>query len=339
MIRFKQDFSLKKYNTFGLDVSTGNFFEFTEAEDLPEFLCYFRSWQQMPLLFLGGGSNLLFRSNFEGLVIHANVPGIRLLQEDRNSVWLEAGAGENWDRFVSWCVNYQYGGIENLSLIPGNVGAVPVQNIGAYGVEIENFVVSVKGFDLMTFRFREIPAAECRFAYRNSIFKNELKDKFVVTSVIFRLEKFPEYQLHYGDLKVEVEKLGGESLQHIREAVISIRSRKLPDPEILGNAGSFFKNPVVRNEHAQQLKLANPDMPVYAAGDGLSKLAAGWLIEQCGWKGYREGDAGVHQQQALVIVNHGKATGEQLLSLSSKISKSVLERFSVELEPEVLVVN
>ena len=339
MFRFEKDFSLEKYNTFGLDVKASHYFEFTEEEDLPEFLCFFESWQQLPLLFLGGGSNLLFKGDFEGLVIQSGIPGIKMLHEDNKYVWLEAGAGENWDGFVSYCVNDHYGGIENLSLIPGNVGAAAVQNIGAYGVEIMDFVVSVKGFDLMTFQFREIPATECKFAYRNSIFKNELKGRFIVTSVIFRLDKFPEFKLNYGDLKAEAEKLGGGNLYHLREAVIAIRRRKLPDPEILGNAGSFFKNPVVMNDKAMELKSVFPGIPVYPAGDGRSKLAAGWLIEQCGWKGYREGDAGVHDTQALVLVNYGKATGEQLLSLSQKIRKSVLDRFSVELEPEVLVVG
>ena len=219
------------------------------------------------------------------------------------------------------------------------MGAATVQNIGAYGVEIRDFVVSVKGFDLLTFQFREIPAMECKFGYRDSIFKNELKGRFIVTSVIFRLDKFPEFKLNYGELKSEVEKLGGENLHHLREAVISIRRRKLPDPEILGNAGSFFKNPVVMNDKALEIKSSFPGIPVYPAGDGRSKLAAGWLIEQCGWKGYREGDAGVHDKQALVLVNYGKATGEQLLSLSQKIRKSVMDRFTVELEPEVLVVG
>lgn len=339
MFRFEKDFSLGKYNTFGLDVKAGHYFEFTEEEDLPEFLCFFESWQHLPLLFLGGGSNLLFKGDFEGLVIQSGIPGIKMLREDSKYVWLEAGAGENWDGFVSYCVNDHYGGIENLSLIPGNVGAAPVQNIGAYGVEIMDFIVSVKGFDLMTFQFREIPATECKFAYRASIFKHELKGRFIVTSVIFRLDKFPEFNLNYGELRTEVEKLGEENLYHLREAVISVRRRKLPDPEILGNAGSFFKNPVVMNSKAMELKSAFPDIPVYAAGEGRSKLAAGWLIEQCGWKGYREGDAGVHVRQALVLVNYGKATGEQLFSLSQKIRKSVLDRFSVDLEPEVLVVG
>lgn len=339
MFRFEKSFSLKKYNTFGLDANTRYYFEFTEEEDLPAFLLSFEQWQQMLLLFLGGGSNLLFKRDFEGLVLKANIPGIKLLNEDKNNVWLEVGSGEKWDDFVSYCVNYGYSGIENLSLIPGNTGAAPVQNIGAYGVEVKDFVTLVKGFDLLTFQFREIPAKECEFAYRNSIFKNRLKGSFIITSVVFRLDKFPEFRLNYGDLKAEVEKLGGENLHHVREAVMAIRQRKLPDPEIMGNAGSFFKNPVVMNAKARELKTAFPAVPVYPAGEGQSKVAAAWLIEQCGWKGYREGDAGVHEMQALVLVNYGKATGEQLLALSQKIRQSVMDRFSIELEPEVLVVG
>ncbi len=337
MVRFEKNFSLQKYNTFGLDVKAAHYFEFTEEEDLPRFLCYFDSWQKMPRLFLGGGSNLLFRNNFEGLVLQSSIPGIRLLREDRNHAWLEAGSGENWDGFVSYCVNCGYGGIENLSLIPGNVGAVPVQNIGAYGVEVRDFIDSVKGFDLTTFQFREIEAVDCQFGYRNSIFKNELKNRFLITSVIFRLDKFPEFKLDYGDLRTETERLGGPRLDHLRQAVIAIRRRKLPDPEVLGNAGSFFKNPVIPDARAAALKSVFPALPVYPAGDGLTKLAAGWLIEQCGWKGYREEDAGVHDRQALVLVNYGQATGEQIFLLAQKIIHSVRERFSIELEPEVLV--
>lgn len=339
MFRFEKNFSLKQHNTFGLDAKARYYFEFTEEEDLPVFLCSFEAWQQLPLLFMGGGSNLLFKGDFEGLVIHANTPGIKLLREDKNHIWLEAGSGEKWDNFVSYCVNCRYGGMENLSLIPGNVGAAPVQNIGAYGVEVKDFVVAVKGFDLLTFQFREIPAEACEFAYRNSIFKNQLKGRFIVTSVVFKLDRFPEFRLNYGDLKAETEKLGTENLHHIREAIIAIRRRKLPDPEVLGNAGSFFKNPVMANDKALELKTAFPSVPVYPVGDGRSKIAAAWLIEQCGWKGHREGDAGVHRMQALVLVNYGEATGEQIFALSQEIRQSVIDRFSIELEREVQVVG
>ncbi len=335
MIRFSENFSLKSYNTFGLEAKARFFFEFTEPEDLPYFLANFPDWEKLPLLLLGGGSNLLFVGDFEGLVLHANVPGIKQVREDRNHVWLEVGAGENWDRFVGYCVHNWYGGIENLSLIPGNVGSAPVQNIGAYGVEVGDYIDTVKGFDLKTFEGYEIAGSECQFAYRDSIFKNQLKDRFVVTSVVFRLDKFIEYKLDYGDLRAEVEKRGGEKIHYVRDAVVAIRESKLPDPEKVGNAGSFFKNPVIEQDLADKLKSEFPAMPVYSAGEGKTKLAAGWLIDQCGWKGYRDGDAGVHSQQALVLVNYGLATGQEIYQLAMKIKDSVQDRFGVELEPEV----
>lgn len=335
MIRFAENYSLKNYNTFHIDCQARYFFEFTEAEDLPYFLANFHDWQKLNLLFLGAGSNLLFISDFDGLVLHANIPGIKQIKEDRNHVWLEVGAGENWDRFVGYCAANWLGGVENLSLIPGNVGSAPVQNIGAYGVEICEYIESVKGFDLKTFTEYEIPAADCRFGYRDSIFKNELKGRFIVTSVVFRLDKFIEFRLNYGDLKAEVEKRGGENIHIVRDAVIAIRESKLPDPEKIGNAGSFFKNPVVDSTLAEQLQAEFPAMPVYPAGEGKSKLAAGWLIDQCGWKGYRQGNTGVHEKQALVLVNYGGASGKDIYELAQKIKRSVNERFGVLLEEEV----
>lgn len=335
MIRFSENFSLKSYNTFGIDAKARYFFEFTEAEDLPYFLANFPEWEKQPLLLLGGGSNLLFADDFNGLVLHANIPGIKQVREDRNHVWLEVGAGENWDSFVGYCVHNWLGGVENLSAIPGNVGSAPVQNIGAYGVEVGDYIETVKGFDLKTFEEYEIPGSECQFAYRDSIFKNQLKDRFVVTSVVFRLDKFIEYKLDYGDLRAEVEKRGGENIHFVREAVIAIRESKLPDPTQIGNAGSFFKNPIVEQDKADLLKAEFPAMPLYSAGEGKCKLAAGWLIDQCGWKGYREGDAGVHAQQALVLVNYGNATGQEIYNLAMKIKQSVWDRFGIELQPEV----
>ncbi len=334
MIRFFEDYSLKDYNTFGVDAKARFFFEFTEAEDLTDFLEANKTWEEETIFLLGGGSNLLLTKDFEGLVIHPNIPGVQVVREDRNQVWLEVGAGEDWDRLVDYCVKSGYYGLENLSLIPGTVGAAPVQNIGAYGVEVCEFVDTVNGYDLKTQEHYSIAAEQCRFAYRDSIFKQELKNRFIVTSVIFRLEKFPEYKLDYGALKAEVEKRGEFHPQHVRDAVVAIRESKLPDPQELGNAGSFFKNPVVTSQEAEQLKAIYQEMPSYPAGEGHVKLAAGWLIEQCGWKGYREGDAGVHQHQALVLVNYGQASGAEIHQLSQKIAASVLEKFSVELQPE-----
>jgi len=339
MIRFLQNFPLKKYNTFGIDVKAKYFFEFTEIDDLVDYLNVATVWKSEKMLFLGSGSNLLFLNDFDGLVIHPNIPGIKLIDEDRNHVWLEVGAGVNWDDLVEFAVFHGWGGIENLSLIPGKVGAVAVQNIGAYGVEVQCVIETVKGFDLEKMKFRSISSSECHFAYRDSVFKNELKDQFLVTTVVFVLEKFPEFQLEYGDLKTDVEKIGLIDLQNIRKAVMTIRRSKLPDSEQIGNAGSFFKNPIVDKPIADKLKKEYGQIPLYPVGEGKTKLAAGWLIEQCGWKGYRDGDAGVHERQALILVNYGNATGQQIFTLSEKIQKSVLEKFGVDLEREVNVIS
>ncbi|MDX9882208.1 MAG: UDP-N-acetylmuramate dehydrogenase [Prolixibacteraceae bacterium] len=338
MIRFQKNFSLKDYNTFGIDVRARYFFEFTELNDLTRFLTLQENRENEPVLILGGGSNLLFLNDFPGTVFHVNIPGIRLVNEDRNQVWIEAGAGVEWDELVEYSVFYGWGGIENLSLIPGKVGAAPVQNIGAYGVEVKDVIETVNGFDLKTMEDYSIPAHDCRFAYRDSIFKHELKNRFIVTGVVLRLEKFPEYKLGYGDLKRETERMGAVNVRTIRKAVIHIRESKLPDPKVNGNAGSFFKNPVVDAGLAEQLKSRFGTIPVYPSTDGKIKLAAGWLIEQCGWKGFRDGDAGVHEKQALVLVNYGNASGLQLFDLSEKIKRSVSEKFGVELEREVNVV-
>lgn len=339
MIRFFEDFSLKNYNTFGVDAKARFFFEFTELEDLNEFLNGNNSWREEPIFLLGGGSNLLLVNDFDGLMIHPNVPGVQVVHETRNQVWVEVGAGEDWDRLVDYCVKSEYYGLENLSLIPGTVGAAPVQNIGAYGIEVKDFVDTVNGFDLQTMTSYSIPAEECNFSYRNSIFKNELKNRFIVTSVIFRLEKFPDFKLDYGTLKAEVEKLGELTPLNVRKAVIAIRQSKLPDPEELGNAGSFFKNPVVATEFAEKLKANYPELPAYPMADGKTKLAAGWLIDQCSWKGFRDGDAGVHANQALVLVNYGAASGKELFQLSEKIKTSVLTKFGVKLEPEANILD
>jgi UDP-N-acetylmuramate dehydrogenase len=337
MIRYKENLHLKQYNSFGIEVIAKSFFEFTEKEDLIEFLSKNRLPEKR--LILGGGSNLLFTSDFDGLIIYPNIPGIGLINEDRNHIYIEAGAGEKWDDLVSFVVKYDLGGQENLSNIPGNVGASTVQNIGAYGIEAKDHIFLVKGVDLTTGGEVELSNEECRFGYRDSIFKSELKGNFVVTSVVFKLDKFPEFSLDYGSLKSEVEKLGNINLANIRQAVINIRTSKLPDPEKIGNAGSFFKNPVVLNDLAERLKVQYANIPVYESQlPGMTKLAAGWLIDQCGWKGYREGDAGVHKDQALVLVNYGNATGKEIFSLSEKIKSSVFEKFGVLLEPEVNVI-
>ncbi len=339
MIRSYTNYPLKKHHSFGTEASTRFYFEFTEPEDLEGYLTTTKDWQKLPVLVLGEGSNLLFVSDFPGIIINPNVPGIKVVHEDRNNVWLEVGAGVNWDELVEFAVFNQWGGIENLSLIPGKTGASAVQNIGAYGMEIQNRIESVTGFDLETRTEYTIEAAECQYAYRDSIFKNMLKNRFIITSVIIKLDKFPEFILNYGDLKTEVEKTGSVNLRTIRETVIRIRESKLPDPKAIGNAGSFFKNPVVDASLAEQLLATNPEMPHYPAGEGKTKLAAGWLIQQCGWKGFRRRDAGVHEKQALVLVNHGSATGKEIFDLSEEIRHSVLDRFGLDLEREVNVIG
>ena len=335
MIRFFENYSLKEHNTFGIDVKAKYFFEFTDPVDLHVFLNDNKSWKDEKMLVLGEGSNILFLNDFDGLVIHSKVPGIKTLNEDRNNYRLEVGAGETWDEFVDFAVTYNLGGIENLSLIPGKVGAAPVQNIGAYGQEVCNVVEKVIGYDLEKQMPGEFSAEECRFAYRDSIFKSYLKNKFIITSVIFRLEKFPVFNLKYGQLEQKVKEKGDVTLQTIREAVIEIRNSKLPQVKDIGNAGSFFKNPVVKKEVADRLKTGYENLPVYPVTDEKVKLAAGWLIEKAGWKGMREGNVGVYQKQALVLVNHGNARGKEIWDFSEKIKVSVFEKFGIELEREV----
>ncbi len=336
MIRSYSNFPLRKLHTFGTEASTKYYFEFTESEDLEGFLATNKDWPNQQLLIIGSGSNLLFVNDFPGLIINPNIPGIKIVHEDRNNIWLEVGAGVVWDELVEYAVFNRWGGIENLSLIPGKVGAAAVQNIGAYGMEIQNQIETVTGFNLETLTENILESTDCQFAYRDSIFKNELKNSFIITSVVFKLDKFPEYILNYGDLKSETEKLGSINLRNIRKAVIGIRESKLPDPKIFGNAGSFFKNPVIEEVQATQLLNIYPNMPHYSAPENRMKLAAGWLIEQCGWKGFRRGDAGVHEKQALVLVNYGNATGKEIFELSEEIRLSVQDKFGVELEREVI---
>ena len=335
MIRFLDNYSLKSHNTFGVEATTRYYFEFTETGDLETFVQSNETWKDLPLFVLGGGSNVLFQRNFGGLVLHPNIPGIFKVKEDRQNIWFEVGAGEIWDDFVKYCVDYGVGGVENLSLIPGSVGAAPVQNIGAYGQEVSNVIELVKGYDLQQKIPVDFPADACGFGYRDSMFKRELKNRFVITSVVFRLEKFPEYNLKYGQVEEKVKEFGNVNLQNIRRAVIEIRSSKLPDMNELGNAGSFFKNPVVKTETADKIRTQFPDVPVYPVNEEKVKLAAGWLIEKAGWKGRREGNVGVHEKQALVLVNYGNATGKEIYDCSVKIMNSVKEKFEIELEREV----
>jgi UDP-N-acetylmuramate dehydrogenase len=335
MIRFSENYSLKTHNTFNIEAKAKYFFEFTELEDIKIFLDSNISWKEEKLLIIGEGSNLLFLDDFEGLVIHPNIPGIYPVKEDRQNIWIEVGAGEIWDEFVKYCVDSQLGGVENLSLIPGTVGAAPVQNIGAYGQEVANVIETVKGFDLEINEPVEFSNTECDFSYRDSIFKRKLKGRFIITSVVFKLDKFPEFKLDYSNLEEKVNERGEVNLENIKQAVVEIRSSKLPNVKELGSAGSFFKNPVVEVGFAEKIEEQFGEIPVYPASKGKVKIAAGWLVENAGWKGYREGDVGVHEKQALVIVNYGKATGKEIFNFSEKIRKSVSEKFGIELECEV----
>jgi len=336
----RKNVPLKKYNTFGLDYKADYFvsiFKETEASD------FFKGHisGEKPFLILGSGSNILFTSDFKGTIIYPEIDGIIIEDNDdeHGSVIVSAGAGVNWDSFVDWTVNKGFGGLENLSFIPGKVGATPVQNIGAYGVEVKDKIVKVRTISTTDGTTRLFSNNECEFGYRNSVFKNSEKGKYLVTRVYFNLQTNPDLNIGYESLKEEVNKLGSLNLKNVRQGVINIRRRKLPDPDIIGNAGSFFKNPVILETLALSLKNIYPGMPLYEDKKGFMKIAAGWLIEQCGWKGKRMGSAGVHDKQALVIINFGKATGKEIYDLSEQIKKSVLEKFGVSLEREVEVVG
>lgn len=342
-MNIEQDFSLKPYNTFGIESYAKYFARFGSVAELEECLAFNQSAThnpKQPILILGGGSNILFTKNFEGLVLKNELKGIELVKEDATHVYLKAGAGENWHRFVQYCIQKNLAGVENLSLIPGNVGASPMQNIGAYGVEIKDVFHSLEAFHLQDKKTVTFNLNDCEFGYRESVFKGKYKGQFVITAVTYRLNKKPSFNISYGAIAQELETMGVKdlSIANISEAVINIRKSKLPDPAEIGNAGSFFKNPEIDNEQFVQLKEQFPAIVGYDLHNGKTKLAAGWLIEQCGWKGYRKGDAGCHGKQALVLVNYGNAKGEEIYNLSADIIASVKEKFDVELSREVNIV-
>ncbi|MCY1633738.1 UDP-N-acetylmuramate dehydrogenase [Marinifilum sp. D737] len=334
MAQLLENYSLKKHNTFGIEAKAKYFFEFETEEEIQDFLKK-NDIVDTQYIILGGGSNLLFTEDFDGLVLHPNITGIELLDEDEDSVLLRVGCNEEWDEFVGWAVNNDLYGIENLSLIPGKIGASPVQNIGAYGVEAKEVIENVEAISIESKDAVIFSNARCEFGYRNSVFKNEYKNLFIITHVQFRLKKKADFKIHYGAIQKELEAYKEVNLKNIREVIIKIRESKLPDPEELGNAGSFFKNPVVDKEKADKLKAQYENMPSYEVSDSETKLAAGWLIEQCDWKGKRFGDAGVHKDQALVLVNYGNANGNDILKLANDIRKSVMFKFGVKLEMEV----
>ncbi|MBX6381161.1 UDP-N-acetylmuramate dehydrogenase [Thermoflavifilum aggregans] len=334
----EEHYSLKKHNTFGVEACARYFAPIRQMEELEELLIA-DLWKSMPTLVLGEGSNILFTRDVDGLVLKNEIKGIAVIRETADEVWLKVGGGENWHRFVMFCVGNQYAGVENLALIPGSVGASPVQNIGAYGVEVKEVIEKVVAWHLETHELLHFSNADCAFGYRDSVFKHAYQGRLMIVWVVFRLSKHPVFHTEYAALREELERMGVKtlSLKAISEAVIRIRTRKLPDPAKIGNAGSFFKNPQIPLAQYQALKQQFPDLPSFPVHADSVKIPAAWLIEQCGWKGYREGDAGVHSQQALVLVNYGKATGKQILDLSERIRQSVHERFGVWLEREVNV--
>lgn len=337
MFGIKENISLKKYNTFGIDSQCRFFIECSSINEILEFI-KIHNKQNLPLLILGGGSNVLFTKDFDGNVLRPAIKGIEIIEETIDYVILKVGSGEDWDEFVGYCVNNNWGGIENLSLIPGNVGTSPIQNIGAYGVEVKDVIVEVEAVDLENLSTNRYQNIECEFAYRDSVFKKKLKGKVVITHVTFKLNKKPTYKLDYGNLNEELNKFDELNLKNIRQAVINIRESKLPNPEEIGNAGSFFKNPVVSKEKFEKLEKLYPEIPHYPQADGLVKIPAGWLIEKAGWKGKRVGNVGVHENQALVLVNYGQATGREIMHFARNIQQTIIILFDLELEIEVNIV-
>jgi UDP-N-acetylmuramate dehydrogenase len=333
-----ENISLKRFNTFGLNIRADRLITFKHEENAIHFIEKEKG-NRSKWMIMGGGSNLLFIGDYHGTIIHPEMDDISLEGKKGNDIIVSAGAGVIWDKLVESTVSKGLGGLENLSLIPGQVGAAPVQNIGAYGAEVKNVIEKVRAISLEDGSLTEFRNEECRFGYRDSIFKGELKGKYLITRVYFRLSTKPKLCLGYGSLKEEVNKLGPMSLGNVRKIVINTRQNKLPDPEQISNAGSFFKNPVVKDSLAEDLRVKYPKIPAFRDNSGGVKLAAGWLIEQCGWKGKRNGDAGVHDKQALVIVNHGNATGMELFELSEQIRKTVADKFGILLEREVEIIG
>ncbi|MFA6870761.1 MAG: UDP-N-acetylmuramate dehydrogenase [Bacteroidaceae bacterium] len=328
------NYSLLDHNTFGIDVSAHYFYEYSSVADLKTLLPKVQQ-HSSTILSIGAGSNLLFLSDFDGAILHSAIGGIEIVQETPTAVFVRVGAGIVWDDFVAWAVEHELGGIENLSYIPGEVGASAVQNIGAYGVEAKDVIHQVTTLDLATLEPRVFSNEECKFAYRQSIFKGKDKGKYIVTSVDFCLQKNPVFQLSYGNISKELAAYKTLSLAIIRQVIVAIRKSKLPEPKEEGNAGSFFMNPVVSKAKFHLLHQEYPEMPYYEVDAERVKIPAGWLIDQCGWKGKTIGRVGVHSKQALVLVNKGGATGKEVVHLSKEICKSVAERFAITISPEV----
>ena len=334
-MKIQENISLKPFTTFGID-KKAKFFTTVETLDELKAALLAAKEKQLPVFILGGGSNILLTRDIEGLVIKLEIKGINLVKEEGDQLWVEVGAGEMWHELVLQSIAEDWAGLENLSLIPGTVGASPMQNIGAYGVEIKDVFDSLQAMHRETLEMQSFDAEACRFGYRESVFKQTFKDQFVITSVTFRLSKTPNFHLEYGAIREVLAANGIDqpSIRAISDAVIQIRKSKLPDPKEIGNAGSFFKNPTIPNAQFDALKASYPSIPGYPSAEGV-KVAAGWLIEQAGWKGKRIGEVGVHAKQALVLVNYGGGTGEEIKKLSEQIQASVYDKFGVQLQAEV----
>jgi len=330
----KNNISLKPFNTFGVDVNASKFVSIDSLQNLKDIL----NTNPLDLLILGGGSNMLLTKDVEALVLQINLKGISVISSFKNSVHVEVAAGENWHELVCWCLNKDFGGLENLSLIPSNVGTAPIQNIGAYGVELKDSFVSCKAIHIHTQELRTFTKEECNFGYRNSIFKQELKGQYIITSVVFELSKYDHsLKTNYGAIEAELQNSAIETptIQDVSKAVISIRNSKLPDPKIIGNSGSFFKNPVISYSKFEVLQNQFPQIQHYKISENAVKIPAGWLIDTAGFKGKTFGDFGVHAKQALVLVNYGGASGKDILNLSQQIQKAVKYIFDIDLETEV----
>ncbi|MFO7864503.1 MAG: UDP-N-acetylmuramate dehydrogenase [Salinivirgaceae bacterium] len=337
MWTLSENINIKSFHTFGIEHYASALFRFTKADELITFLNENQSrfsW----FFALGTGSNLLFTDNFPGCLLQSTNTEIEVITDTTDDVLIKVGAGKDWDQLVEWSVNNKLYGIENLSLIPGTVGASAVQNIGAYGVEVNQHIIKVDGVNLETLQLEQISKEACHYGYRDSIFKNELANRFFITHVYYQLSRKAQFQMEYGAVRAEVAKHGVPSLQTVRKAIIDIRNSKLPDHTVTGNAGSFFKNPVIDTDKAQKMAEKHPDMPMYAAQKGKTKVAAGWLIDQCGLKGYKSPEgAAVHHKQALVLINNGVEKGTDILKLAQYIQQTVSDKFQIWLEPEVTI--
>ncbi|WP_372746620.1 UDP-N-acetylmuramate dehydrogenase [Lutibacter sp.] len=329
-----ENISLKPYNTFGIDATAKSFVTANSLSDLQEIISF-----EKDIFLLSGGSNMLLTKGIDKLVVLLNLKGITVEEFDNNHVLVTAEAGENWHDFVIWCISQNYGGLENLSLIPGNVGSSPIQNIGAYGVEIKDTFYQLEALEIATGKSHVFYNSDCNFGYRNSVFKNELKGLFIITKVTFKLtKKNHQINISYGAIQSELTNKENPSLKEISNAIIAIRESKLPDPKKIGNSGSFFKNPVIDVVEFKKLQKKYPDIPHYIVSESEVKIPAGWLIEQSGFKGKRFGDAGVHEKQALVLVNYNNATGQEIYKLAQQIQQTILQIFSIDLEIEVNVI-